>query len=265
MSASPQAPREPVAAVIPVYNERATVADVVRRTIPFVDRVIVVDDGSTDESVRALDGLDVDLIRHRANRGKGAALIGGIEAAKAAGMRFVVTLDADNQHPPECIPDLLRQADAARIVVGSRAAEAARVPAARLFGNRTANFFISWACGHWIEDTQCGFRVYPTDLFDRVRLRRDRRSGFVFESEVLIAACRQGYRVVSVPIPALYADVLTRPSHFRPVFDVTAIVIMVTRKLIVRGFWPRGLLRAWRERRGALRNPSCNRKEAGSL
>jgi glycosyltransferase involved in cell wall biosynthesis len=265
LSAHPQAAKDPVTAVIPVYNERGTVADVVRRARPFVDRVIVVDDGSTDGSAGTLEGLDIDLIRQSANRGKGAALMRGIDAAKAAGARFVVTLDADNQHPPERIPDLLRQADDAKIVIGSRAADAARVPAARLFGNRAANFFISWACGHWIDDTQCGLRIYPAGLFDRIRLHRNRRSGFVFESEVLIAACRQGYRVASVPIPALYAEVLKRPSHFRPFFDVTAIVIMVTFKLLARGLYPAGLLRAWRERRAAVQDPSCNRQDAGSL
>lgn len=262
MSASPQSP---VAAVIPVYNERATVADVVRRTLPFVDRVIVVDDGSTDDSARALDGLGIELIRQPVNGGKGAALMRGIEAAKAGGARFAVTLDADGQHPPEHIPDLLRQADDAHIVIGSRAADAARIPASRLFGNRAANFFISWACGHWIEDTQCGFRVYPLGLFDRLRLRRDRRSGFVFESEVLIEACRRGCRVTPVPVPALYAEVLQRPSHFRPFSDVTAIVIMVTLKLLARAFYPAGLLRAMRECRAASHAPSCIRQDDGPL
>jgi glycosyltransferase involved in cell wall biosynthesis len=265
LSTVPYAPKKPVAAVIPVFNERNTIADVVRRTIPFVDRVIVVDDGSTDDSGRALDGLDVEFIRQPVNRGKGAALMRGIEAAKAAGAGFAVTIDADNQHPPECIPDLLRQADDAHIVIGSRASDASRIPTARLRANRTANFFISWACGHWIEDTQCGFRVYPTGLFDRIRVRRHRRSGFVFESEVLIAACRQGYRVAPVPIPALYSEVLQRPSHFRPVFDVSAIVIMVTGKLVVRAFYPTGLIRSQRERRAQAQHPSCNRPDDGPL
>ena len=261
MSAQSQASRKPIVAVIPVFNERDTIADIVRRTMSLVDRTIVVDDGSTDGSHLALDGLDVQLIRQPVNQGKGAAPLRGIDSARSIGAEFVVTLDADNQHPPECIPDLLRQADTAHIVIGSRAADAGRIPTVRLRANRTANFFISWACGHWIEDTQCGFRVYPTGVFDRIRLRRRRLSGFVFESEVLIEACRQGIRVTPVPIPALYAEVLQRPSHFRPVFDIAAIVIMVTGKLVVRAFFIPGLIRSQRERRGVSRERSCNRNQ----
>ena len=249
MSEHAQAPRRPVVAVIPAFNERNTIADIVRRTIPFVDRTIVVDDGSTDGSHLALDGLNVQLIRLPVNEGKGPALLRGIEEARNRGAEFVVTLDADNQHPPECIPALLRGADSRHIAIGSRAGDAGRIPTARLRANRTANFFISWACGHWIEDTQCGFRVYPTCVFDHIRLQRRKRSGFVFESEVLIEACRWGFRVNPVPIPALYAEVLRRPSHFRPVFDVSAIVLMVTGKLVARAFFVPGLIRSQRERR----------------
>lgn len=246
-----------VSAVIPVFNESLTVADIVRRTSRHVDRIIVVDDGSTDGSPETLDGLDVQVLRSTGNCGKGEALLRGIEAAREAGAAFVITLDADGQHPPECIPEFLQQLDPDRIVVGARTAKAGTSPTARLRANRVANFFISWASGHWIQDTQCGFRVYPVRVFDRIPLRRRRRSGFVFESEVLIEACRIGFRVTPVPIPALYASVLQRRSHFRPVFDIAAIVIMVAGKLISRGFSIAGLIRCCRERRQRDRRQTC--------
>jgi glycosyltransferase involved in cell wall biosynthesis len=245
-----------VAAIVPVFNEARTIGNVVARAAPHADWVIVVDDGSTDGSMTMLSGMAVDAIHHPENRGKGAALVSGIGRARALGAAFAVTLDADGQHPPERIPALLQSADPRTIVVGSRMAAAGAIPKARLRANRTASFFISWAAGQWIEDTQCGFRVYPLSVFDRVRLRPRRRSGFVMESEILIEACRAGYRVATVPVPALYADVLQRPSHFRPVFDIAAIVIMVTGKLVKWGFFPAGLIRSQRQRRT---QQSCNR------
>ncbi|MEM9683574.1 MAG: glycosyltransferase family 2 protein, partial [Pseudomonadota bacterium] len=181
------------------------------------------------------------------------------------GAGFIVSLDADGQHPPELIPALLEQARPETLVFGSRAKDAAGIPIARLRANRTANFFISWASGRWIEDTQCGMRVYPSGLFDRIRLRRERRSGFVFESEVLIEACRAGLQVAPVPIPALYEQVLQRPSHLRPFFDISAIVIMVTLKILARGFYIQGLLRSQSERRRRLRERTCIRTSDAAL
>jgi glycosyltransferase involved in cell wall biosynthesis len=250
-------PDRPTAAIIPVFNEQRTIADIVRRTARQVERIIVVDDGSTDGSCEAAGGSGVAILRQPENRGKGAALLRGIEYARNAGAVFVITLDADGQHPPECIPDLLRHADPDHIVIGSRVAGAQAIPTARLWANRTANFFISWAAGHWIEDTQCGFRIYPLRLFDGIRLRANRRSGFVFESEILIEACRNGFQVTPVAVPALYASVLQRPSHFRPVFDVSAIIIMVAGKLLARALCLPGLIRSQRERRRHRLNRPC--------
>lgn len=237
-----------VAAVIPAFNEAKTVAEVVRRTVGLVERTIVVDDGSSDGTLASVEGLGVQTIRHDRNRGKGESLLTGIRAAKEAGCDYVVTLDADGQHSPECIPQLVAIADPKTIVLGSRTAADDAIPLVRYSANQTANFFISWAAGHWMSDTQCGFRVYPVGLFREVRLQRGRASGFVLESEVLIEACRAGYKVTAVPVPALYDSVLQRPSHFRPVRDTTATVGMVAWKILTWGFFPLGLLRAQRQR-----------------
>ncbi len=237
-----------VAAVIPAFDEAKTIADVVSRTIGLVERTIVVDDGSADGTLACLEGLAVQTIRHGRNRGKAESLRSGIRAAEQAGCEYVVTLDADGQHPPEFIPQLVAMADPKIIVLGSRTASNDAIPPVRYGANQVANFFISWAAGHWMSDTQCGFRVYPVGLFREVRLRQGRASGFVLESEVLIEACRAGYRVTAVPIPALYASVLKRPSRFHPIRDTAATVGMVAWKILERGLCPRNLLRARRER-----------------
>ena len=241
-----------IGAIIPAFNESKTIAGLVEKTAGAVRSVIVVDDGSTDGTAALVNGPGVRIVRHPYNRGKGESLLSGIEAAREAGCDFVVTLDADGQHRPENIPDLLRHAGRDTLVVGSRMSEVHRIPKARYRANQTANFFISWAAGQWIPDTQCGFRVYPMNLFEKIHLRRNRRYGFVFESEVLIEACRAGFQVKAVPIPALYGTVLQRPSHFRPVPDVTAIVLMVTGKILTRWFCLPSLIRSWRARRAQI-------------
>lgn len=265
MSATQDTSNRQVAAVIPVFNERRTIADIVQRTSRHLHRIIVVDDGSTDGSTESLAGAAVEVLRLPGNQGKGEALLRGIDAARNANAAFVITLDADGQHPPECIPDFLHALDPEHIVVGSRETDSHAIPNARLRANRVANFFISWAAGHWISDTQCGFRAYPVQVFDRIRLKRGRRSGFVFESEILIEACRNGFRVTPVPVPALYASVLQRPSHFRPVFDIAAIVIMVTGKLLARGMYLSGLLQCRKERRNQHRGQPCIRTRDAAL
>lgn len=244
-------PAVKVTALIPAYNEARTIRDQLDRTLHFVGHVILVDDGSTDGTADLVNRPEVLVKRQPVNFGKGESLILGFQEARNAGYDFVMTLDADGQHRPEDIPRLLARASSDTIVVGSRMSQAHLIPKSRYRANQTANFFISWAAGQWIQDTQCGFRVYPIGLFDKIHLRRQRRSGFVTESEILIEASRAGYRVVTVPVPALYEAVLKRPSHFKPVRDIAAIVLMVTGKLLARWTYPSGLVRSWKQRAAA--------------
>lgn len=235
-----------IAVVIPAYNEEATIRGVAEESLSVADLVIVVDDGSTDATVERLDGLPIRLIRMPKNQGKAAALVTGFAAALDSGVAGVVTLDGDGQHRPA---DIARIADAGlmrgdRIVVGSRLSQPENFPKARLRANRIANFWISWAAGHAIEDSQSGFRYYPAMLLRQLNLAEGALSGFVFESEVLIEAARRGVLTESIAIPALYAGVVQRASHFRPVRDITRIVGMVAWKLISRGMYPQGLYRS---------------------
>jgi glycosyltransferase involved in cell wall biosynthesis len=237
------------AALIPAYNEAPTIAAIVERAVCEVGRVFVVDDGSTDETALAAERAGATVLRQDRNRGKGDALQMGLKAIADAGYRYAVTLDGDGQHRAGDIPALAAMAAPDRIVIGSRMSERHHIPSARYNANQAANFFISWACGTWIEDTQSGFRIYPLGVLERVRLRQRRKYGFVFESEILIEACRAGFQVRTAPIPALYGNAIKRASHFRPVRDIAAIVAMVTGKILRWGFYPAGLLRSRRERR----------------
>lgn len=242
-----------IAVVIPAYNERHGIRDVVSRVLTVASTVIVVDDGSTDGTAETISDLPVTLIRQDRNRGKAAALIAGFRAALSYPVGAVVTLDGDGQHRPEDIPRLVDRWRAAPdgIVIGSRMANAADFPKERYRANQIANFWISWACGYPIEDSQSGFRLYPRAVLERVGGRDDPGRGFVFESEILINAARAGFGAAFVPIPALYDAKPKRKSHFRPVKDITAIVVMVAGKLLRWGMYPAGLHRVLKARRAA--------------
>jgi hypothetical protein len=240
--------RKRVCIVIPAYNEAATIGEIVRLCRAVVDAscIFVVDDGSLDDTgvIAACEGARV--LRHPANRGKGASLMNGMRLAMAQGATSIVTLDGDGQHRPEDIVRLLAcsQTWPRQIVIGSRRASRRAAPRARFMANRVADFWVSWAARHPIDDSQCGFRVYPVELLRMIAVRPSLAFGFAFESEILIDAARLGFRTVAVDIPAIYGSVLQRPSHFRPVPDVTRIVLVVAGKLLTWGMDPIGLWRS---------------------
>lgn len=234
--------------VIPAHNEAATLPDVVRGSAAHAP-VIVVDDGSTDGTVEALADLPVTLLRNDRNRGKAASLWRGFQRALADGAEWVVTLDGDGQHAPEDIPRLLQEAEAYpdRIIIGARVREREQMPPLRRFGNGMANFWIAWASGQPLADSQSGFRVYPASLLSALAIPVDRRSGFVFESEVLIEGAWRGHPAAMAPVAACYPEA-ARPSHYRPTADTLAIIAMVAGRLLRRGLHPLGLYRSLKGR-----------------
>lgn len=205
--------------VVPVFNEAETVDGVVAAARAY-GPVLVVDDGSRDGSAEVAARAGAEVIRHPHRRGKGAAIRTGIAAARERGASAVVTLDGDGQHSPS---DLGLVLDAARgrrrtIVIGGRLDEPDALPPDRLNAIRVAGFFMNWACGLKLHDTQSGFRFYPIELFDDIRVLR---GGFVFETEVLVAGVARGWRVYEVPIAALPRA--RQRSRFRPISDGVAI------------------------------------------
>ena len=231
--------------LIPAYNEAGTIRDLVQRVLKIVPDVIVVDDGCTDATVAELAGLPVVVLRNPRNLGKAASLWKGFDHAFGGGAHSVITLDGDGQHRPEDIPRLLHTAERfpGSIVIGARLHDKANFPPRRYYANQFARFWISWAAGYPIADTQSGFRVYPGLLFAQLKRQAAAWNGFVFESEVLIAAAAEGVRSVAVSIPGIYPR-QARASHFRPVYDISRIVLMVAGRLLRRGMYPSGLWRS---------------------
>jgi glycosyltransferase involved in cell wall biosynthesis len=232
-------------AVIPAYNEAPTLREVALSTLRAVPRVVVVDDGSDDGTAAALAGLPLVLLRNRKNRGKAMSLWRGFRYASRHGASGVLTLDGDGQHAPE---DIARLAARSRrlpgqLLIGARARPARRGHRARYCANRCADFWISWAAGYRIPDSQSGLRLYPSALLAVLRLPHGKARGFVFESEVLIEAARLGFQAHPVPVSARPRRG-PRPSHFRPVLDVLRITVMVAGSLLRRGLYLQGLYRS---------------------
>jgi glycosyltransferase involved in cell wall biosynthesis len=256
--------------VIPAFNEARTIGPIVRECQAFGAGPIVVDDGSSDDTANIAEASGALVLRNAGNQGKGASLWRGMQAAVAAGASRVVTLDADGQHRPQDIPLLLSRRpsseEPARIVIGSRraggraASRSRAAPRARYLANRVADFWVSWAARHPVEDSQSGFRVYPAELLRRLAARPPMVRGFAFESEILIEAGRLGVRTVAVDIPSIYSA-MQRPSHFRPVADIARIVLMVAGKLLRGGMDPLGLWRSLGRPLGRPQGRSPNRSD----
>lgn len=224
------------AVVIPAYYEEGTIRDVTERSILQCEKVIVVDDGSGDETSGVLRGLPVCLLRNETNMGKAASLWRGMQEALARGVEGVITLDGDGQHRPEDIPKLVQLAidNPDTIIIGSRLHDRDSIPISRYRANRFANFWIAWASGYPIEDSQSGFRYYPASLLKGIELDTSRDKSFVFESEILIEAGSKGIRTKAVQIPAIYTESM-RPSHFESVNDIMRITKMVAGRLFCKG------------------------------
>lgn len=231
-----------VAVLIPAHNEAHTIRAIVEGAARHAERVVVIDDGSTDGTSACLDGVRVEVIRHDQNGGKGRRLSEGLQHCFTTGADAVVTLDADGQHDVDDIPKLIAAATPDVLVLGDRTDDMARMPSSRSKANRVAGFFVSWACRQALRDTQCGMRLYPREAMQRITLDQRDRQHFVFETAVLMHAAEAGVRFVWVPIAARYQGFVHRPSHFRPVWDIVRITRCVGRFIIRRGFRPTGLL-----------------------
>ena len=219
--------------VIPTYNNARTVADIVRRTLAVCPHVIVVNDGSTDNTLDALSPLaaGIQLITYTRNRGKGHALRLGLEAARTAGYDAAVTIDSDGQHSPEEIPTLAAAASTdATLVVGSRWQAVGKadnmpqgMPAGNTFANRFSNFWFRLQTGISLPDTQTGFRLYPLRHLPCLGLLTAR---YESELELLVFSAWRGVRIVPVGISVVYPE--DRVSHFRPFHDFFRISLLNT-------------------------------------
>ncbi len=231
--------RRNVAVVIPALNEALRIREVVEGALGACDHVIVIDDGSDDDTAAKIADLPITLLRHPQRMGKGASLRDGFREAERLGMAAVTTMDGDGQHSAGDIPRLIAAANRypGSVIIGARLRKRASQPTYRRIGNDFGDWGIAWGCGFRVRDTQSGQRLYPASVFT---LRDVAGEGFVFEAQLLISAARRaGARVVGVPIETRYqcadAPQTFRKSHFRLFRDLYAITSHVVVQVVKQG------------------------------
>ena len=221
------------AVLIPSYECAATIQAVVADARRHLEPVLVVDDGSSDQTGDRARLAGADVLRHPRNQGKGAALLSGMRQLLGAGFTHALSMDGDGQHLGVEIPKLLTAAAAEpdAIVIGVRTIGGQAVAAVNLLGNRVANLAVQLAAGVPVGDTQSGFRVYP--LAPVLALPVDGRR-FEYETTVIIRALRAGIAVRSVPIAVYYPPIAERRTHYRKVVDTLRIIRAVAPLLFRR-------------------------------
>lgn len=216
--------------IIPNYDNGGTVATVALAAAEYCETVIVIDDGSTDNSLENLEKAratspQIRLHAYTPNRGKGHALVQGFRLATELGFRYAISLDADGQHFPDDLPvfaeELSRHND--ELIVGSRRFDAPNMPSGNTFANRFSNFWFAIQTLQRLPDTQTGFRAYPLKKMGNIRLLTPR---YEAELELLVCCAWRGITLTPVPIRVYYPPKEERISHFRPGIDFLRISLL---------------------------------------
>ncbi len=219
-----------VIAAIPAYNEAASICSVVVEARHHVDTVIVIDDGSTDDTSRLADGAGASVIRHDRNRGKAGAIMTAFTAAAELQSDVLVLLDGDGQHDPHEIPRIIAPllAGEADVVVGSRFLDIKNpIPFYRTIGQRTLNLATHLGSGLFCSDSQCGYRALNRRAFTAINLQETFLHGLAVESEMQFEIAAAGLRLAEVPVYVRY-DEKARRSPIKHGFGVLYRVAAIT-------------------------------------
>lgn len=228
-----------VCVIVPTYNNRNTVLQVLDRLQPFAADILVVNDGSTDDTPQLLaqwhpaDSADYyNVVSYVENQGKGHALRTGFRRAIELGFDYAVTIDSDAQHYPEDMPHFvvaleqqLNLGHKAVLIVGNRKLQQENMPGGNTFANYFSNFWFALQTWQYLPDTQTGYRLYPLHHLHGLKLLTAR---YEAELELLVLAAWHGVKLVSTPIRVFYPSREERVTHFRPFWDFFRISILNT-------------------------------------
>ncbi len=209
--------------IIPAFQEESRIADVVRKARQYCAHILVVDDGSTDGTAEAAREAGAIVVVHPVNKGKGAALNTGFQAARERKAEFVITLDADGQHDPAEIPAFVEayRRTGIPVLIGNRMADVQGMPLIRKLTNRVMSWMLSRAMGQYVPDTQCGYRLFRCDVIPFASSKSQR---FAAESEVLLRVAERGIRMDSVRIKTIYES---QQSKINPIVDTVRFFSMM--------------------------------------
>lgn len=193
-----------ICVIIPFYNEEKTISKIIYDALGYVDLIIAVNDGSTDNSIQNIPQNEkIIVINQKRNAGKGAALREGFEKSLELNSKFTITLDADLQHDPKLIPDFIEKLNYYDLIIGKRKIFESNMPVHRRLSNLLTSKLLSLKTGRKILDSQSGFRAYRTEILKYVL---PKFNGFEAESEMIVRICRMNYSVGYVDIPTIYGD-----------------------------------------------------------
>ena len=212
--------------IIPTYNNAGTIAKVIADVLQYTKNVIIVNDGSTDNTKQIVTEIEeIEIVTYPKNKGKGYALQKGFKYAINKGFDFAITIDSDGQHFAEDIPTFVEKLEQNKnvLLIGARNMSQDGVPGKSSFGNKFSNFWFKIETGKSMPDTQSGYRLYPIHKYKKM-LYFTRK--YEFEIEIIVRSAWKGIEVDSVPIKIYYSPPEERISHFRPFKDFTRISIL---------------------------------------
>lgn len=202
----------------------------IKRVRRFVSDILVIDDGSTDQTAQVAKVVGAEVLRNERNQGKGACLVKGYAYALEKGFDAVISMDGDGQHSAEDLPVFLKAAEDSKdaLIIGNRMSNSRNMPFVRVLTNRFMSLLLSLVTKQNIPDTQCGFRLVKKELLEKVNLVT---SKFEMESEILIKASRRGFKIRSVPIKTIYGN---EKSQINPFVDTFRFMRFLVRDLLRR-------------------------------
>ncbi|MAF94761.1 MAG: glycosyl transferase family 2 [Rhodospirillaceae bacterium] len=221
--------RQNIWLVIPVFNNSKTIKKIVDQSFNYINKILVIDDGSTDDNLtELLKDTKVKIIRHENNRGKGAAILTALDYLSKKNAESMITMDADGQHLPEDIPSFINavHTDQKALFIGARNFNQSSIPGTSRFGRKFSNMWFKIETGKVCSDTQSGFRAYPVNLLSKLNLHG---SFYDFEIEVIARASWAGIPIREINISVVYEKGDARVSHFRKIKDNWRITLMHTR------------------------------------
>jgi glycosyltransferase involved in cell wall biosynthesis len=217
-----------ICVIIPTYNESRAIADLINQITELGLEVIIIDDGSVDDTVKIATGCGARVLVNLKNMGKGASLIKGYNFALERGFDAVVSMDGDGQHSPDDLSAFIQKAQSSQsvLIVGNRMGLAKGMPVLRRVTNNLMSKFISLIVKQHIPDTQCGFRLVKKELLKQIDLST---SKYETETEVLIKAAHLGFKIESIPVKTIYSG---QKSQINPLIDTLRFLRFMTLEFI---------------------------------